>query len=97
MDKKFKFETFSSNGNKNQHIRFVHNHVLSEPVKNKQNNHKCNSCGKCFTKSANLNNHSKKIHKGQRNYKFNCCEKSFTQSGGLKKHIKTIHVIVKID
>ena len=55
---------------KKQHIRFVHNHVLSEPVKNKherQNNHKCNSCGKCFTKSANLNNHSKKIHKGQRN------------------------------
>ena len=59
--------------------------------KEKDKIYKCESCGKSFRQSNNLNIHIKRIHEGQRNYKCDSCGKSFPESGKLKKHIKTIH------
>ena len=65
--------------------------ATNEEVENHQEDHKCESCGKAFSRSDHLKRHIKTIHEGHRNYKCNSCGKSFTQSDHLKYHIKKIH------
>ena len=45
------------------------------------------TCGKAFTVSVYLKDHTRTLHNGQRDHKCNSCGKSFTQSGVLKRHI----------
>jgi len=49
----------------------------------------CKECGKSFTNSSILKNHSK-THTGERPYSCSECDKAFSQSGNLKMH-KLVH------
>ena len=52
---------------------------------------KCDSCGKSFGTSRNLNRHFNIFHKEERNYKCDICEYSFNRPIYLIQHIKKIH------
>ena len=68
-----------------KHIRYVH-----EGVKN----HKCEKCGKAFTKPGELKIHISSVHEGVKNHKCNICGKTFSQAGNLNKH-SCVHEKVK--
>ena len=70
-------------------IRNLKIHINS--VHNGQKDHKCDSCGKVFSKSAILKQHTNAVHNGQKDHKCDLCGKAFSQAGYLKIHIKTIH------
>ena len=58
-------------------------------------NHKCEHCGKNFSRAENLKNHIKAVHEGVKAYKCDFCEKSFPQYQHLKTHVKAIHERIK--
>ncbi|VEL19101.1 unnamed protein product, partial [Protopolystoma xenopodis] len=60
----------------------------------------CNSCGKVFTKSCNLNSHIKAVHRGTIVFylllgvkSFECphCFKGFSRNSDLQKHVDAVH------
>ena len=53
--------------------------------------HKCDTCGKCFTRKGNLTRHIKSVHTKESQYECEVCEKVFTQRGTLLTHIKIVH------
>ena len=53
--------------------------------------HKCEFCGKSFSKDYVLKKHIHTIHEDHKDYKCESCCKSFSQSGNLRRHIKTVH------
>ena len=54
-------------------------------------NHKCESCGKSFSRVDNLKTHIHTVHESHKDHKCESCDKSFTEVGSLKKHIYIIH------
>ena len=69
--------------------------VVSEKKKKSNSNilknHKCDTCGKFFSRSDILKTHIKTIHEGQSNYKCDSCGRSFNRIDNLRSHIKNIH------
>ena len=53
--------------------------------------HKCDTCGKCFSRLDGLKRHIACVHEGQKKYKCHLCEKSFSRSDHLTHHITQIH------
>ena len=53
--------------------------------------HKCDSCGKSFSRVGTLNIHIKSTHKGIKNHKCKSCGKPFFKAGTLKQHIHIVH------
>ena len=68
---------------------FSNNVQLKHHLKSRQ--HKCDSCGRSFTRADHLRGHIKTIHEGRKDFKCDSCGRSFTQPNHLKTHIKTFH------
>ena len=68
---------------------FSNNVQLKHHLKSRQ--HKCDSCGRSFTRADHLRGHIKTIHEGHKDFKCESCGKSFTQAGHVRRHIKTVH------
>ena len=86
----------------NRHLKNVHNIVVEEKlhvdkkksvpaVHNGQKDHKCNSCGKEFSRADHLKTHINAVHNGVKDYKCHSCGKSFSQAGSLRIHINAVH------
>ena len=54
--------------------------------------HKCESCGKSFTRAQHLKKHIHTVHEGRKDYKCDSCNKLFSHAHHLKKHINTNHL-----
>ena len=74
--------TLQSSGDSNRHINSVHNG---------QTDHKCDSCGKTFSRKDSLKTHINSIHNGQKDHKCDSCGKTFSRKDSLKTHINSIH------
>ena len=82
--------TFTTNGNRDRHIRTVHQG---------ERRFKCNLCNKSYTSNQDLNVHiqghfSERIHrptKHKKIYKCDICTTTFTTSGYRNIHIRTLH------
>ena len=72
----------SQTGDLKRHINTVHNG---------QKDHKCDSCGKLFSKPCNLKIHISTVHNCQKDHKCDSCGKLFSPSMNLKIHISTVH------
>ena len=83
---------FSTSRDLKRHIK---NH--DKPKNEVQGDHKCDRCGKFFTRSGSLKIHIRNVHEGQRNYKCDHCEKCYAHSQNLKDHIRTVHQIININ
>ncbi|XP_046579424.1 zinc finger protein 436-like [Haliotis rubra] len=59
----------------------------SRPKKHKTKSHECKQCGKTFTRSHSLFNHTR-IHTGIKPYKCRKCGRSFTESSSLQRHLR---------
>ena len=60
--------------------KFIIQSLVTKHVKNvheKKRYHKCELCGKAFTKAGHLKTHINSVHNGQKYYKCNSCENSF--------------------
>ncbi|XP_049796729.1 zinc finger protein 726-like isoform X5 [Schistocerca nitens] len=66
-------------------IMCTSDHVNVHTVLSAKRHHKCDVCGKLFTRSGGLKAHEL-IHTGKRPHKCRVCGKSFTQSSSLKTH-----------
>ena len=53
--------------------------------------HKCELCGKLFSKNRRLKKHIQKVHESHKDYKCESCSKSFTAGGSLRNHIHAVH------
>ena len=53
----------------------------------KQKIHKCDFCGDCFTKSTQLDAHSKNVHGIQKTHKCKFCKKEYHTKNQLTNHI----------
>ena len=67
----------------------LQNHIKS--VHEGRRDHKCDHCGKSYSKKSSLKTHIKTFHEGRRDYECNQCGKSFTQSHHVSTHIKAVH------
>ena len=54
-------------------------------VHNGQNDHKCDSYGKAFSKAAHLKRHINSVNNGQKDHKCDTCGKSFSQAKNSHK------------
>ena len=72
-----------SNNPPNKNINKIHN----SPKKDL----KCDSCGKTFRKTGNLEEHINSVHIGQRDHKCDSCGRAFSSSQYLKKHKNAVH------
>ena len=68
--------------NLKRHINSVHNG---------QKDHKCDSCGKAFSRAGHLKRHIDSVHNGQKDHKCDSCGNAFSQAGNLKTHIDSVH------
>ncbi|XP_049770149.1 zinc finger protein 468-like isoform X2 [Schistocerca cancellata] len=66
-------------------IMCTSDHVNVHTVLSAKRHHKCDVCGKLFTRSGSLKAHEL-IHTGKRPHKCRVCGKSFTQSSSLRTH-----------
>ena len=64
------------------HIKIIHQG---------QRNHKCDYCGKFYTRMTNLKINFKIVHEDQENFLCDSCEKFFTLKQNLKTRIKNVH------
>ncbi|XP_058173136.1 zinc finger protein 239-like [Anopheles ziemanni] len=62
---------------------------LSRPKKE----HRCNKCGKIFTRKSNLDDHER-LHAQMKPYRCEYCDKRFVQNGNLRMHLR-IHTAEK--
>ena len=67
---------------------------LSKDEFSNNEDYKCESCGKSFSRLDNLKRHMHTVHEGRKDSK--CEDKSFTEAESLKKHIHTVHEGQKI-
>ena len=86
-----------------KHIRFCDKSLIQNlDVKNhhkekglvkaiKNDDQKCQSCGKLFSRADSLKKHIFTVHEGHKNYKCESCGKLFSGAIYLKKHIHTFH------
>ena len=51
--------------------------------------HKCEFCGKPFTRNDALQRHILTVHEGRKDHKCEFCGEAFGEAGGLKRHIRT--------
>ena len=56
--------------------------------------HKCQPCGKSFTRLGSLMKHIHTIHESHKDNKCKFCGKSFSQEGDFKRHIHTSVTLV---
>ena len=56
-------------------------------------NHKCESCGKEFSRAGHMKKHINLVHHGQKDKKCDTCGKSFSKAWHLRSHIQKTHEI----
>ena len=56
-------------------------------TKKQRKEHRCETCGKTFDHSDNLNRH-RRVHNGEKPYECNRCEKKFSDKSALNRHLK---------
>ena len=69
-----------------EHLK-LHTNIIHEGCKD----YKCESCGKQFARTGDLNRHFQSVHDSNKNYKCESCDKSFSLAGTLKSHIQGVH------
>ncbi|MFX1506584.1 MAG: C2H2-type zinc finger protein [Promethearchaeota archaeon] len=52
--------------------------------------HKCEECGKRFSREDGLRRHIRRVHEGKK-YKCKHCDKEFSYHSGLSMHVKSVH------
>ena len=82
-------EEFDQNGLQIHCLTFHEKKTNS--VDGKQNQYKCDSCDKLFSRKEYVKIHVDAVHKGLKKHKCEPCNKSFSQAAHLKKHIHTVH------
>ena len=60
----------------------AHSKIIHEKIKN----HKCETCGKEFSRAIGLKDHVNSIHDGISIYKCELCKKSFQNHSNLNRH-----------
>ena len=94
-------DAFDRQGLQKEHKKFVYTKKSNssdqsigdeiDSVHEGEKEHKCESCGKLFSRAEHLKRHINAVHEGNQDHKCEFCLKSFSQAGYLKKHIHTIH------
>ena len=57
------------------------------PAKKPHKEHRCETCGKTFDRSDNLNRH-RRVHNGEKPFECSRCEKRFADKSALNRHLK---------
>jgi len=79
--------SFSELGNLQQHKCHMHHSRTDELKQDENAMFVCVACGKGFTKSSDLANHSR-IHNGEKPYKCGMCDKAFRRSSNRRIHMR---------
>ena len=66
-----------------QHIKTIHDDGNED--------HKCESCGKSFSRVDSLKRHIHIVHERHKDYKCESCGKIFYNANNLNRHIHTVH------
>ena len=78
---------FNELGNLQQHKCHIHHSRTDELKQDENAKFVCVACGKGFTKSSDLANHSR-IHNGEKLYKCGMCDKAFRRSSNRRIHMR---------
>ena len=53
--------------------------------------HKCDLCGKAFSRQSAVNDHVKIFHEGIKDFQCDLCGKEFNHKSHLNRHKKNVH------